>query len=91
MARLTIRAFMTRAPHTIDQAQTIDTALALMKTHRIRHLPVLDDDRLVGVVSERDLMMALGLAGVDSTRTPVAQAMSPAPSRPSALAATTLT
>jgi acetoin utilization protein AcuB len=33
----------------------------------------------VGVVSERDLMMALGLAGVDPTRTPVAQAMSPAP------------
>jgi acetoin utilization protein AcuB len=79
MARLTIRAFMTPAPHTIEKAQTIDTALALMQAHRIRHLPVLDGDRLVGVVSARDLMVARGLPGVDPLHTPVAHAMSPAP------------
>jgi CBS domain-containing protein len=35
----------------------VEDALALMDRHRIRHLPVLDGDALVGVVSIRDLAM----------------------------------
>jgi acetoin utilization protein AcuB len=79
MAQLTIRAFMTAAPFTIDAAQSIDAALQLMHAHHIRHLPVLDGERLVGVVSERDLALARGLPGAVPTQTPVAQAMSPDP------------
>jgi acetoin utilization protein AcuB len=79
MSQLTIRAFMTATPHTIDRADSIDTALALMRAHHIRHLPVLDEERLVGVVSERDLMLARGLPGAVPAHTPVAQAMSPDP------------
>lgn len=40
---------------TAAPATTAEEALALMEEHTIRHLPVLDGDRLVGIVSIRDL------------------------------------
>jgi CBS domain-containing protein len=35
--------------------ESVDTALDLMRDHKIRRLPVIDDDRLVGVVTLGDL------------------------------------
>ncbi len=36
----------------------LDEAYARMQSYRIRHLPVLDGERLVGVVTDRDLRLA---------------------------------
>ena len=47
---------MTRNVVTIDSATKIDIALQLMTDRRIRHLPVLRDDNLLGVVSIGDLV-----------------------------------
>lgn len=45
-----------RAPvRSIERSGTIGDALQKMRNHRIRHLPVLADDHLVGIVSLRDL------------------------------------
>jgi CBS domain-containing protein len=38
---------------------TADSGLALMTRNRIRHLPVVDDDQLIGVVSIGDLVDAV--------------------------------
>ncbi|MFU8878706.1 MAG: CBS domain-containing protein, partial [Wenzhouxiangellaceae bacterium] len=38
---------------------TADTGLAVMTRHRIRHLPVIDDDELIGLVSIGDLVNAV--------------------------------
>jgi len=38
---------------------TVDAGLALMTKHRIRHLPVIDDDELIGLVSIGDLVNAV--------------------------------
>jgi CBS domain-containing protein len=35
--------------------ESVDTALDLMRDHKIRRLPVIDDDRLVGIVTLGDL------------------------------------
>lgn len=46
---------MTRDPITIDQHDRLSTAKAVMTAGNFRRLPVVDDGRLVGIVTERDL------------------------------------
>jgi CBS domain-containing membrane protein len=58
MAQLLVRDLMTRDPVTLDEGEDLDLADRLMRLARIRHLPVLEDGRLVGLVSERDLLRA---------------------------------
>jgi CBS domain-containing protein len=50
--------WMTRSPETIAPDDTIDDALGLMNHGGFRHLPVTEDDRLVGIISVRDLLRA---------------------------------
>ncbi|MEE9184751.1 MAG: CBS domain-containing protein, partial [Acidimicrobiia bacterium] len=38
---------------------TLDYAMGIMTQNRVRHLPVLDDGRLAGIVSIGDLVRAL--------------------------------
>jgi CBS domain-containing protein len=40
----------------ISPQDTIETALRLMTEHRVRHLPVLDGERLAGIISIGDLV-----------------------------------
>ena len=42
-------------PVTIGADDTVDEALRTMVTHGVRRLPVIDGDRLVGVVSQADV------------------------------------
>ncbi len=41
---------------TIQRGESVDRAQTLMAVHGIRHLPVLEGRRLVGVISDRDLL-----------------------------------
>ena len=47
--------WMTRSPRTISSDATVEEALRRMLDGSFRHLPVMDDDRLVGMLSMRDL------------------------------------
>lgn len=47
---------MTRDVITIESTTKVDDALQLMTDRRVRHLPVLRNDRLIGVVSIGDLV-----------------------------------
>jgi acetoin utilization protein AcuB len=60
-----VRDWMTRDPATVSDDCSIQTALGRMRGAQIRHLLVLDHDRLVGIVSSRDLGR-LALAGSSS-------------------------
>ena len=51
---------MTRDVVTVEPSTTIADALDLARSHKIRHLPVLEDGRLVGIATARDLRLALG-------------------------------
>jgi acetoin utilization protein AcuB len=50
-----VRKWMTRDPLTIQAGASVSEAVHLMKDRGIRHLPVLDGNRLVGIVSDRDV------------------------------------
>jgi acetoin utilization protein AcuB len=47
--------FMSRDVETVDERTPADEAFARMRTREIRHLVVLRDGRVAGVISERDL------------------------------------
>jgi len=51
-----ITEWMTRHPDTIEPTDTIDHAASLMIHGGFRHLPVVDEGKVVGIVSIRDLM-----------------------------------
>lgn len=51
-----VRELMTPYPLTVSPEATLRDALRLMRSYLIRHLPVVTDERLVGVISERDLL-----------------------------------
>ena len=51
----TVRDWMTRNPAAVPDDCPIRTALAGMRAAAIRHLLVLEDDRLVGILSTRDV------------------------------------
>jgi CBS domain-containing protein len=50
-----IATVMTAAPHVISAEASAHDAALTMARHGIRHLPVVDGGRLIGVVTERDL------------------------------------
>jgi acetoin utilization protein AcuB len=68
-----IQKYMTTTPHSIGRDQTLAKAQGLMSEHRIRHLPVLADGQLVGILSDRDLRLALSLKGVNAESTQVGE------------------
>jgi CBS domain-containing protein len=51
-----IRELMTEHPVTVCPDDTIEECMKVMTNRQIRHLPVMDGDKLVGVVSIGDLI-----------------------------------
>ena len=54
-----VRDLMTPAVTMVTPDYTVEQCMALMTAEHVRHLPVLDGDRIVGVVSIRDLVRAM--------------------------------
>ena len=51
-----VRDIMSKAVRFVRPQQTTDDCMALMTERRMRHLPVIENDRLVGMVSIGDLV-----------------------------------
>ena len=62
----TISAYMTPGPITVPRSTTMAKALRLMEEHGFRHLPVIEGDRLCGMISERELRVVENMRGIDS-------------------------
>jgi CBS domain-containing protein len=54
-----VRTIMTTNVVLVSPSVTVENCMALMTEHRIRHLPVVDNDRVVGVVSIGDVVRAV--------------------------------
>jgi acetoin utilization protein AcuB len=54
-----VRSRMTADVVKVAPSTTLAEALTLTRSHRIRHLPIVENNRLVGVVTDRDLRLAM--------------------------------
>jgi len=59
LARLTVAEVMTKSVIVIDPERDAREAARIMIDHKIGALPVMEGDRLVGIVTETDLLRAL--------------------------------
>ena len=55
IASTTVSKIMTKEVYTVDWECSLVRALSLLKKHNIRALPVLKDNKLVGIVSKVDI------------------------------------
>lgn len=55
-----VAELMTSKVFTVESNDLIDRVFFLLHYEKIRHLPVVDKGKLVGIVSDRDLYKALG-------------------------------
>lgn len=62
---------MTPFPNTIDASQTVHEARSMMSGLSIRHLPVVSEGRLVGILSDRDLKLAFAISGTRDVGDPL--------------------
>ena len=62
LGHLTVDRVMTRSPITIGADRPLRDAVALMLLHRISALPVVDRDRVVGIIPQTDLLLAFPTA-----------------------------
>jgi acetoin utilization protein AcuB len=54
-SQLLVKAWMNPPEHSVPPSANVEEAFALMRQHGIRHLMVMDDQELLGVVTDRDL------------------------------------
>ena len=50
-----VRDRMTKDPYTIQVSASINTLIGLMRDKKLRKVPVLDGEKLVGIVTDRDI------------------------------------
>ncbi|MFM7660638.1 MAG: CBS domain-containing protein [Betaproteobacteria bacterium] len=63
--QVTVGEIMTRHVITIDRAATIADCMKIMSEHRFRHLPVAENDQVIGMISMTDVMRVM-MASADS-------------------------
>ena len=54
--RTPVKEITTSVLHTVTRANTVQECLGLMSEHHVRHLPVLEGERVVGIISIGDLV-----------------------------------
>lgn len=66
---------MTREPYRISATASLEEARELMTRHSIRHLPVMEGNKLLGIVSQNDVRIVEAVPGVDLDHIEVARVL----------------
>ena len=74
-----IKSVMTAFPYSVKVEMPVSEALEFMRTHSIRHLPVMEDNVVVGIVSDRDINLVLGADSADANKVRVGDVLRPDP------------
>ncbi|MGM0594668.1 MAG: CBS domain-containing protein [Pseudomonadota bacterium] len=54
-----IKSIMTPSPIAANKGNSVAAAQSVMQSNKIRHLPVVEADRPIGILSDRDISLAL--------------------------------
>lgn len=54
-----VRELMTPRPHTVTPANTVEEVMQTMTSKRFRHLPVLDNGKIAGIVTIGDMVKCI--------------------------------
>jgi len=79
---INVKQCLDQKPQVVISVRSDDmvvAALKLMRDNRVRAVLVIDDDRLVGIVSQGDCAIKVLLPGLDAARTCVRDVMTPDP------------
>lgn len=74
-----ISKYMTTTPRTAGRNLTLAAAEKLMAESGIRHLPIVEGEQLLGILTQRDLRLAASLVGVDPEKQTIEGAMTDEP------------
>jgi len=74
-----VRELMTQDPATVDSGATLGEVATLMKQQDCGSIPVVEDGRLVGIVTDRDIVIRAVAAGKDPKTLRVNEVMSADP------------
>jgi CBS domain-containing protein len=70
-----VRDVMHRGAQVVRPDDTVKHAAVLMETHEVGPLPVCDGERIVGMLTDRDITIRAVAAGRDPSRTTVQETM----------------
>ena len=73
MIVILVKERMSSTPITIHPNASLTEARACLDQHRIRHLPAIEQGRLVGIITDRDIRSAASLSSLNKVK--VADAM----------------
>jgi CBS domain-containing protein len=68
-----ISEVMTSDPRTVGSSTSVLEAARLMKTEDVGSVPILEDERLIGVITDRDIAIRLAAEGKDPQSTTVGE------------------
>ena len=73
------REVMTKDPASCSASETVTKVAGLMKQHDVGSVPVVEADRLVGIVTDRDIVLKVVAGGRNPEQAAVKDAMTPNP------------
>jgi CBS domain-containing protein len=79
MAKATVREAMSASPRSIESTETVGTAARTMASEDVGSLPVVEDGKLVGMVTDRDLVLHVLARDLDPSKVTVAEVASENP------------
>jgi CBS domain-containing protein len=79
LANTTLSEVVSQPPLTVSASTTLADAIHLMQRERRASVLVMENDRLVGIFTERDVLMKVAGQPLDLIHTPVSVSMTPDP------------
>ena len=74
-----ILKFMTQVPVTVEKDSSLIDAAKIMRQHNIRHLPVISQGKIEGILSSTDINLIRSLSGVNIEKLKVYDCFTPNP------------